>query len=252
MDIKIKIMLVGMLAFSFLLDMIFNKSRKAKYKGKKGEATVSSLLKKLPDAYRVINDVVVKSNKGVTQIDHVVVSEFGIFVIETKNYKGVIIGSPDADKWKQKLGNTTNNFYNPLRQNYGHIKALQTLTGLPESAFISIIAFSLDAKLRVDDAEGRVVYFNKLTTAIKGHQEKLLTTEQAAAACEAINAGDIESKEVMEKHNQDIKVAKAEEESKIEQNICPKCGGKLVARSGKYGEFIGCSNYPKCRFTKDV
>ena len=33
-------------------------------------------------------------------------------------------------------------------------------------------------------------------------------------------------------------------------DICPKCGGKLVKRKGKYGEFIGCSNYPKCHFIK--
>lgn len=34
--------------------------------------------------------------------------------------------------------------------------------------------------------------------------------------------------------------------------ICPKCGGKLVKRKGKYGEFIGCSNYPKCNYTKKL
>lgn len=32
--------------------------------------------------------------------------------------------------------------------------------------------------------------------------------------------------------------------------ICPKCGGNLITRNGKYGEFIGCSNYPKCKYIK--
>lgn len=40
------------------------------------------------------------------------------------------------------------------------------------------------------------------------------------------------------------------EEDFIEDMICPKCGGKLVKRKGKYGEFIGCSNYPKCHYKK--
>lgn len=31
---------------------------------------------------------------------------------------------------------------------------------------------------------------------------------------------------------------------------CPKCGAKLIKRNGKYGTFLGCSNYPKCNFTK--
>lgn len=33
-------------------------------------------------------------------------------------------------------------------------------------------------------------------------------------------------------------------------DVCPRCGGTLVKRSGKYGAFMGCSNYPKCRYIK--
>lgn len=35
------------------------------------------------------------------------------------------------------------------------------------------------------------------------------------------------------------------------QNKCPKCGGMLKEKNGKFGAFIGCSNYPKCDFTKN-
>ena len=31
---------------------------------------------------------------------------------------------------------------------------------------------------------------------------------------------------------------------------CPKCGGQLIHRNGKYGIFIGCSNYPKCKYIR--
>lgn len=34
--------------------------------------------------------------------------------------------------------------------------------------------------------------------------------------------------------------------------VCPRCGGKLVVRHGKYGTFMGCSNYPKCRYTREI
>lgn len=50
-------------------------------------------------------------------------------------------------------------------------------------------------------------------------------------------------------HSRDIKKIKKANEEKIKQNICPKCGGKLFERKGKYGSFVGCSNFPKCRFT---
>lgn len=49
-------------------------------------------------------------------------------------------------------------------------------------------------------------------------------------------------------HIRDIKKIKRDNDKKIKQNICPRCGGQLVERNGKYGKFIGCSNFPKCRF----
>ena len=38
----------------------------------------------------------------------------------------------------------------------------------------------------------------------------------------------------------------------ISHGKCPRCGGNLILRKGRYGEFYGCSNYPKCRFTADL
>ncbi|MBR2303349.1 MAG: topoisomerase DNA-binding C4 zinc finger domain-containing protein, partial [Clostridia bacterium] len=35
----------------------------------------------------------------------------------------------------------------------------------------------------------------------------------------------------------------------LKKNICPRCGGALTERDGKYGVFYGCSNFPKCKFT---
>ena len=34
--------------------------------------------------------------------------------------------------------------------------------------------------------------------------------------------------------------------------MCPECGGELVIRKGKYGEFVACSNYPKCKYHHDL
>jgi len=53
----------------------------------------------------------------------------------------------------------------------------------------------------------------------------------------------------MQIHNDVIKAKNTETKVKVDAGICPKCGGKLVDRTGKYGDFIGCSNYPKCRYT---
>lgn len=47
-----------------------------------------------------------------------------------------------------------------------------------------------------------------------------------------------------------------EEMGKLQANqkleLCPRCGGELRKRNGKFGEFFGCSNYPACRYTRNI
>lgn len=56
-------------------------------------------------------------------IDHVVISKYGVFVIETKNYRGWIIGNEKSEYWTQVIYKRKERLYNPIKQNYGHIKA---------------------------------------------------------------------------------------------------------------------------------
>ena len=66
----------------------------ASAKGRRGERAVASILSELPSSeYSVINDITLQDEHGSTQIDHVIVSVYGIFVIETKNYSGWIMGA---------------------------------------------------------------------------------------------------------------------------------------------------------------
>ena len=63
-------------------------------KGKIGEKVVAGKLERLPkDQYRILNNVMIPTPQGSSQIDHLVVSIYGLFVIETKNYNGWIYGS---------------------------------------------------------------------------------------------------------------------------------------------------------------
>ena len=64
-------------------------------KGKRGEQYVVKILEQLPSDYIVLNDLVFPTDKGTTQVDHIVLSKFGVFAIETKNYTGEIYGDDD-------------------------------------------------------------------------------------------------------------------------------------------------------------
>ena len=73
-------------------------------KGKVGEKIVAGKLNRLPkDQYLVLNNVTIPTPKGSSQIDHLVVSIYGIFVIETKNYNGWIYCGEHAEYWTQNI-----------------------------------------------------------------------------------------------------------------------------------------------------
>ncbi len=100
-----------------------------------------------PSCYQRIDDVIIPNGRGGTaQLDHVIVSQFGIFVVETKNRNGWIIGTPEQRTWLQVCESGTFEFQNPLAQNEGHIQALVQLTHLPRRAFHSIIYFCGEAR----------------------------------------------------------------------------------------------------------
>ena len=99
-------------------------------KGWFGETAVAVILSRLnPEEYQTINDVIVKTKRGTSQIDHVVISLYGIFVIETKNYKGWITGTDYSEQWTKNMYGKKYKFRNPIIQNYGHVKALEEVLG---------------------------------------------------------------------------------------------------------------------------
>ncbi|MHC9511018.1 nuclease-related domain-containing protein [Kangiella sp. M94] len=119
------------------------------FKGKVGERRVKSASSRLdPTKYTIFHDVTLPTSDGTTQIDHIIISRKGIFVIETKNYSGWIFGSEKNRFWTQVIYKTKNKFQNPLFQNYKHIKTLQSLLQLPLHYFHSVIVFADDSTFK--------------------------------------------------------------------------------------------------------
>lgn len=226
------------------------KAFKPVIKGKLGEKTVAVILSSLnPENYKVINDVVLRGGDKTTQIDHVVVSSFGIFVIETKNYKGWITGNSKDMYWTQHIYKHKEKLYNPLLQNYSHTQALKYhLNDFPEAIYIPIVVFSVNADLKVNGCSN-VVYTTRLLKTIRSYERQILSNEQTNEIYSRILSLNITDKNEKKKHVQTVARGSRDKLEKIKSDICPRCGGSLVFRSGKYGSFKGCSNYPRCRFT---
>ena len=217
--------------------------------GMAGEHWVKQELKKLDlNKYHIINDVTVRTADNNThQIDHLVISKEGIFVIETKQYSGYITGTEYDKKWVQNKKYYINN---PVHQNYGHMKALEEVLELDESKFIPIVCISGSAKLKVKATKNHVVVIYDLNSTIMSYTKEILpNSEEIYNKVLAINITDKEEKK---KHVSEVKKIQKEKAIPKGENICPMCGGTLVERTGKRGKFLGCSNYPKCRFTKNI
>lgn len=127
----------------------------AKVSGNFGEYKISSVLSSLPEEYHIIDNVMLKTRKGTTQIDHIVVSKHGIFVIETKNHKGMIFGDANGKVWTQVLYNgRKNTFYSPVLQNEGHIEALCRAINIRRDIVIGFIVFT-NEDARLDNVKCR-------------------------------------------------------------------------------------------------
>ena len=218
-------------------------------KGKWGEVKVAGILSLLPDnEYKVLHDIVIQSNGYTSQIDHIVVSVYGIFVIETKNYKGWITGFENSKQWTQNVYGNKYSLYNPIKQNKSHILALKNELYIIEDNFIPIIAFSNDCSLKIE-TETPVIYISQILNEIKRHTEVKFDKTQLDGIVERIKAINIDSPEMQQQHIDEIKYHKQQTEYKLQQGICPRCGALLVLRQGRYGKFYGCSNYPRCHYT---
>ena len=108
---------------------VFSSMKYEKYKGKadalnigiQGEEVITSTLTSLPDDYMIFNNVALNYNGQLTEIDCIVLSCFGIWVVEVKSYKGVIHGLAANEMWSRIKTSKSGKEYdseikNPLKQ----------------------------------------------------------------------------------------------------------------------------------------
>ena len=175
--------------------------------------------------YHLIKNVTLPTEEGTTQIDHIVVSKYGVFVIETKNLRGWIFGGEKQRTWTQKIYKHTNKFQNPLHQNYKHTKVLQSCLNLPEDKIFSLVVFVGDSTFKTD-MPGNVTYAGGYVRYIKSKKDVLLSDAEVADVVRKIESGRLAPS--MKINSEHVSQVKNMVEDK--KNRCPKCGSVLVAR----------------------
>jgi len=225
-------------------------------KGYIGELSVRILSRLLlkPDVYRPHHNITLMMSDGSTQIDHIFVSKYGVFVVETKNMKGWIFGSEKQDSWTQQIFKKKYKFQNPLRQNYRHTEAVKEVLRVPDEAIYSVVAFVGECTLKtavppnVTKGGGYIRY-------IKSKSIEVLSDEETNRI-----SSDIESMKLSQTiASRSEHVASLQDRHRIEEDapVCPRCQSALVRRERQKGNnsgtyFWGCSTFPGCRFTNDI
>ena len=141
-----------------------------------GEAYLSGLLQSQfpPPDYHLLNHLTLPTKAGSTQIDHVLVSRFGVFVIETKHFRGWIYASADDRQWTQVLHRARFQFLNPIHQNFAHVLAVRELLNfLPADDIVSIVAFTGNAEFKTPVPEG-VFHPADLVKYLKGRAREVM------------------------------------------------------------------------------
>lgn len=228
-------------------------------KGTFGEKQVSYKLNKLdPEKYILLNDIYIPKKDGSTaQIDHILISHKGLFVIETINYKGWILGSENNQYWTQVIYKRKEKLYNPIWQNSMHIKVLKDYLGeaLGDIPVYSIIVFGNQATFKFKEPfkKAKVIKVRELLSVIKNEPSDNSVSNFKRHKINILLShvylqDKKEKKQQSKKHVADIKGNLSKRDNLAAMNICPRCGGELAERQGKHGKFKGCSNFPKCRF----
>jgi len=163
----------------FLFALIWTSLRSPTTKGARGESQVNAVLEReLPNReYMVFHDITLDTTHGPTQIDHIVVSRFGVFVVETKNYTGWIFGNAKSKQWTQTIYRKKSRFQNPLRQNFKHTKAVESFLSLSPRYVHSVVVFAGDAKFKTDLPDN-VTHLWELCPYILSFRELLLDTSR--------------------------------------------------------------------------
>lgn len=257
-----------------LLDSIFD----AEWTGRHGEKLTERELKWVNLFGRkgksLRNVYVPKGNGETSEIDLLYISPKGIFVFESKNYSGWIFGDERQMYWTASLPNgEKNRFYNPIKQNQTHLKWLRQLVG-EQIPLYSIIVFSNRCTLKkvtVESNDIAVIQREQVYATVRkiwDHHDDVVPPGQVESLYERLkeltNVSDAAKAAHVERIRQQFKPSEPQEkqpenplttQAKDEVPTCPKCGGRLMLRTAKTGshagqQFYGCSNFPRCRYTK--
>ncbi|MBO6783886.1 MAG: NERD domain-containing protein [Alphaproteobacteria bacterium] len=240
----------------FILALFFfaKNVRSPRSKGNEGERRVSAGISRFLDkkTYRLFDNVTLAIGDGTTQIDHLVVSPYGIFVVETKNMTGWIFGDVDHARWTQIIYRSKQQFQNPLHQNAVHVRAVSdTLNVVPDYVY-NVVVFVGSSTFKTPMPSEVVEGVSGLARFIRSKTEPVLSHYELDRICKWIEERRLEPSSRTDRMH--VGNVRKRISRKASASNCPRCGSELVERiNGNTGErFFGCVRFPRCRGSRSI
>ncbi|GJL77554.1 MAG: hypothetical protein NPINA01_05430 [Nitrospinaceae bacterium] len=170
----------SLVIFIGLMALFFRQSGKQATGG--GVPSVQSKVEKLGEDYTLLSGVVVPALRGMSRIDHLIVSPYGLFVLTIHNEPGKVRGRVNDEMWDIKSGRQKGIVYNPLWENRKWVNALEKHLG--PQPFIPVVVFT-QAKLKSNFGEN-VVPLSRLPGFIKKHDKTRIFSDKLEAILEKL------------------------------------------------------------------
>jgi len=199
--------------------------------------------------YKLYRNVILPSRNGTAEIDNLIISKYGIFIIETKRRKGWIFGSEDQKNWTQVTYHYKYQFQNPLKQVYRQKKVAEHFFKVKAHQIETVVHFVGKCEFKTEMPSN--VRKWGVVRYIRRHRDLMFSDEYVESLVDELDTFLTESMLTKRDHLESLS------QRHTSSTKCHRCGGKLVLRTARKGpnkgsQFLGCSNYPRCSFSKSV
>ncbi len=181
-------------------------------KGNYGEFILYRKLTRIFSQHAVLTNLYLDNvNTDKTEVDVIVVSNKNIYIFEMKNYAGYIYGSEKDKNWTQVFNKfSKHKFYNPLRQNYVHTKAVEKYLQVNNSILNPMVVFSNRSKLSKINVSQKssVLQLRNTVKYLKQNEktsENLISDDQKKTYIEILLEKSLADETVKQQHIEDVK-----------------------------------------------
>jgi|GEM_PF-255629 len=198
--------------------------------------------------YHMFRHVKLPLANGTARIDHLIVSQYGVFMCKTNSMRGLISGGRDQVTWTCQLGKHERPFHNPLQQHQQHARLLEAMLGLDAGKVLPALVFVGDVSFRSEMPEN-VMKMSGYIRYIKSKTIPIFTKADMVRLSEKIASGHLDP--AGQAAGQPAKRSGKAKAEKAAQT-CPRCGSIMILRAASKGAQAGkkywvCSAYPKCK-----